>query len=243
METEGFQEAYEDERGICRASVVLRCAWTDRHSLVSDICGQRRTWPYTVAGPQPKATTASIVPVLTGAVTTQQTMDFSEALVTVNYTTAIEDVVSESIEPTVEFITLDHKAFCWGSGNGTALTEKEAPGRLMRDMNFVRNEIDQSTLPLSLITLVGTVNNAAIVGSILNFTFAPETLLYQPPVINYKRTSLGDIKFDITKKFSFKPQGWNVFYRTSTASWQRIFRRGSATAYNNFPLADQSALF
>lgn len=245
-ESKSMQESYDDDKGIMKASVVLRCAYEDRHLLVADVCGTRLPWPKGAAGAVPRALTAAIVPVETPSstvATANGLIAYEEALVTVNFTTEIKDVASESIEPTIEFLTLDHRNFAWGSGNGQPLTEEEAPGRLVRGINFVRTEYDQTLLPAELLSLIGSVNDAAVTGSILSLTFATETLLYAPPSITYKQDSTNTVKFEVVKKFTYNQNGWNAYYRGSSASFQRIYRRGSSTPYNNYPVADLSTLF
>lgn len=237
-------ESYDDERGILRASVQLRCVYGDRHALVADICGTRRQWPKGAAGQVPRAATASIVPVVSPHDTLAvdgEILIYKEALVTINYTTEIVDVISESIEPTAEFVTQDYKLFRWGSANGDPLREEEAPGKLVRGINFVRTELNLSTIDASLLSLVGSINQSAIIGTLLSFTFAAETLLYAPPTISYKKDSTNVIKFDVTKKFSYNQNGWNKFYRPYSGAYERIYIAGGGQ-YDNYPVADLSGL-
>lgn len=244
-------EAYEDFRGIMRASVTLRCKWSERHSLVADICGNRRAWPKGAAGLIPKAMTASIVPVPTtedpSGVTVggefNHTIVYGEALVTVNYSTEIVDVVSESIEPFAEFITLDHRFFRWGAGDGFWLREEEAPGKLVRGINFVRNELDVKP-PFSndLLDLVGFTNEQPITAQILGRVFDTETLLYAPPVLTYKKDSTGLVKFDITKKFTFNQNGWNKYFRPFTGQYEEIYLAGANDPYKNYPVGNLTPL-
>lgn len=245
-EAGSVSENYDDARGVMKASVQLRCAWADRHDLVADICGNRLAWPKGAAGLVPTAATAGIVPVMTPGTPEagdQQEVIYGEALVTINYTTEFVDVVSEAIEPTTEFLTLDYRGFRWGSGSGLQLREEEAPGKLVRGINFVRNEVDKTSLPSNLLSFIGHCNQSAVVGSILNLTFPAETLLYAPPSINYKKDSSGAVKFDITKKFTYNEQTWNKFFRPQIGVYQRIYAAGSSTPYYNYPVSDISGLF
>ncbi len=238
------QESYDDERGTLKASVTLRCAWENRHLLVSDICGNRLPWPKGSLGVIPLARTAAIMPVQTPGepfARSLQEMIYGEALVTIQYTTELVDVVVESIEPTAEFITLDHKWFRWGGPTGAQLREEEAPGRLVRGINFVRTKNDQSSMAPELMSLIGQVNNATVVSTLLGFSYPAETLLYAPPQINYKKDSGGVSKFDVTTKFTYNEHGWNQFFRSSTGTWQRIYLAGGAQ-YDSYPLANFAPL-
>jgi len=242
-----MNESYDDDRGIMKASVQLRVAYSQRHNLVAAICGTRMNWPKGAAGAVPRAFTASIVPVETPstieAAVTNGLIAYDEAIVTVNFTTEIKDVASESIEPYTEFITLDHHNFAWGSGNGPMLKEEEAPGKLIRGINFVRTEYDQTTLAPELLSLMGHVNNAPITGSILALTFPTETLLYAPPVITYKQDSTNINKFEVVKKFTYSQNGWNVYFRGATNAYTAIYKRGSGAQYKSYPVASLSPLF
>lgn len=224
-------ENYDDPRGVMKASVQLQCAWSDRHALVRDICGNRLDWPHSTGGPVPKAATASIAPMLTpdSPAADGQSIKYGQALVTINYTTEIVDLITEAIEPTAEFITLDYRRFRWGANDGPVLTEDEAPGLLVRGINFVRTELQvQLPIPDAVFDLVGYVNSDPYSGSVIEKTFAAETLLYAPPSINVGFNSSGQHSAQVTKKFTYKPQGWNKFFRPLTNSWVDIYVAGGA---------------
>lgn len=237
-------ESYDDNRGIMKASVTLRCAYGDRHDLVKSICGARLPWPKGAAGVVPLAQTALIVPVITpGTATLDELIDYGEALVTINFSTEIVELASESIEPYAEFQTLDHRWFWWGpvavGSSGVIpdpLREEEAPGRLNRGINYVRTDIDVSgPLSSSLTDLVGYVNSDVVNWSLLGFTSAAETLLYSPPQITYKIDSTNVIKFTVVKKFTYNPNGFNTYFRGKTGTWSPIYVAGTATPYKSYP--------
>lgn len=243
-EADSQQESYDEDRGLMSASVTLRCAYADRHLLVADICGNRKAWIKGAAGVTPKAASASIKPVLSPDQTMAvdgQILVYLEALVTINFNTKITELASESIEPTAEFLTLDHKWFRWGPipGSGfpdyNVLREEEAPGKLMRGINFVRNDIDVSgPLDSAIVDNVGCVNSDTVTWSLLGFTSAPETLLYAPPSITYKIDSSNVTKYNVTRKFTYKPEGWNVYYRAATGNYQPIYIAGTVTPYKSY---------
>lgn len=220
-------ENYDDKLGLMSAEVTLRCAYTDRHLLVADVCGNRRAWPNGAAGATPLACTASIVPVMTssgGTTPDAQTINLGQALVTIHYTTQITDVLSESIEPTVEFQKIDHRWFRWDAANGDELREEEAPGVLFRGMNLSRHLYDvYPPLSTDLFDLVGSTNSTPYVSALLERTFDTDTLLYGAPVISRKVDSSNQTKYDIEKKFTYNPNGWNTFFRTKTATWSNIY--------------------
>lgn len=234
------QETYNDDLGLMTASVQLQCAYTDRHALVADICGNRRAWPKGAAGIVPKAATASITPIETpgGSALGDELITYGRALVTINYTTKIVELASESIEPYSEFLTLPHYQFRMGSGGGRQLDEQEAPGRQMRGISFVRTDLDVSSpLSSSLIDLVGYVNSDSITWSLLGLTSPPDTLLYQPPQISYKIDSTNVIKYTVVKRFTYNPNKFNWYYDSRTAAWQQIYVQGASSPFLSYPSA------
>lgn len=220
------------------ASVVLRCAYSDRLSLMDDILGTPRAWPRSGYTLPPHAVSCACKPDLTKYTVSSQEIIYEDALVTVNYSTEISDLVSESLEPNNEFITLDYRRFCWGAPNGPNLIEGEAPGKLLRGLNIVRTIYKMATVPAVVLAVSG-VNDVPYVSSLLGLTFPAETLLYEPGNLSRTFTTLGTEGFTTTLKFSYRQYGWNKFWRADTQTWSRIYLRGGA-AYNSFPLVDYS---
>lgn len=230
------QENYSEINGVMTASVTLRCTWANRHVLVQDVVGNKRQWPKG-GFVLPLAHAAAIVPVITPGAVPQdgQEIIYGDALVTINYSSIVTDLVSHSIEPTAEFITLDYRRFRWGAADGLPLAEEEAPGLLMRGLNLVVTEMEVfPPLPANYLTAPGSVNNAAVSSALLGLTFGAETLLFAPPSISMSRNTLGQVKTQVVKKFTFKPQGWNVYYRAITNSWESIFIADGAE-FKSFP--------
>lgn len=222
------------------ASVVLRCAYADRLALMDDLLGFPRVWPRSGYTLPPSAISCACKPDLTKYTQSSQEIVYEEALVTVNYSTEVQDLVSESLEPTQEFITLDYRRFCWGSPNGPNLIEGEAPGKLIRGLNIVRTLYKKTTVPAAVLATTG-VNNVAYSSNLLGLTFPSETLLYEPGNLSRTFTTLGTEGFTVTVKFSYRQHGWNKFWRADTQQWTRIYLRGGAQ-YNSYPLVDYSSL-
>lgn len=234
------QEGYDVDGGPT-ASVTLRCAWADRWDLVADIVGGSLPWPHFTGTYPPLARSAGVKPVPTHYTAVDQSIVYPEALVTVNYSTKNVDLVSESLDPTVEFLTLDFKRFRWASASGDPLIEAEAPGRLMRGLTLTRKYSRiAGPLPATILTECGKVNTAAYASSLLGLTFAAETLLYTPPHLDRTIKSDGDEGWNITFKFMYLPQTWNKFWRAKTQAYESIYIAGGAL-YRNYPLGDFSA--
>lgn len=234
-------EDFDIETGMS-AQVTLRCAWNDRHALAADILGNSRIYPGTGFASPPQAATASIVPGGECAVTVGQGLVYDHALVTVGYSTKIKDLISESLEPNIEFITQDFERFRWGAADGDPLLKGEAPGKQYRSMNLVRTLYNLSAMPAAVLTAIGEVNEDEYTSAILGFTFDPETLLYQPPQLSRVIRTNGSDGWTLTMKFSYKPQGWNKYWRAKTQDWDSIFLVDPPGEYKNYPLGDFATL-
>lgn len=221
------------------ASTTLRCDYLDRYALVADIIGNQRPYPHIRNGP--RAATASIVPFPASATTGGQGLIYQDALVTIGYSMESKDFVSESLEPTAEFLKLDHKGFRWGARDGEPLLEAEAPGRLTRGLNLVRTLFFvRGPLPAELLTSVGKVNSGAYISRFLNLSFPTETLLYGAPVLSRTITTSEIEAWTITLKFMYKPDGWNRFWRQKTQDYAKIFI-ANGVEYKNYQLGNFSA--
>lgn len=221
-------------------SVTLRCAWADRYDLVDDLLGNGRTWPHGSFTNAPRAQSASIAPDKTAYTATGQCIVYNDALVTVTYGTEHEDLVSESLEPTADFITLDWRRFRWSSDVGDPLIEGEAPGKLRRGLNIVRTLYKIATPPTQLLTQIGNVNPSTYTSSLLGLSFAAETLLFTPPTMSRTIRTDGTEGWTINMKFMYKPETWNKYWRAKTSSYEHIYN--GTGVYRSYALGNFSDL-
>lgn len=237
-------ETYNSETGA-ECSVVLRCAFADRHALVEDIVGGRMGWPHGTYVKPPQAFSASIKPASSQAgLTVSQSIEVPDALVTVNYSSKIEDLVSDSLEPSTEFLTQQFELFCWGSATGDPLVEAEAPGRLVRGFNLVRKLLRvDPPLPAVLLDGPGGINDAAYTSTLLGLTFPVETLLFGNPSIERTIKTDGSATTNITLKFTYKKQGWNKYWRAKTQTFDSMFVRDGAEYKSYEPIDFSSVLY
>ena len=231
------------------ATVTLQCAWSIRHAVVQDILANRRLWPYSVGIDGPRATNATVSPLPSSGSPTLdgQGIIYTDALIEVEYSTMAEaDLVSESLEPSMDMIALDFKKFRWDEPEGDPLEEDEAPAFQLFRGQLVRKFFKVAPpLPTSLLTLQGKTNEADYTSSALGITFPIETLLYMPPVMERTITTAGVQGWDITIKFQINWTGWNKFWRADEQTWSEMYVRGkNATApatddpYKNYPTGD-----
>jgi len=228
--------------GSFTASVQLKVAWADRIALMQDLIGS--VWPYASAwGKPPVCNSAGVVPFPAEGVENGQAITYEHAIVTAQYSTdEDQDLITESLEPVVEFITLDPKRFRWGASSGDPLLEGEAPGRQMRSLNLVRTMKRLASVPVAVRDLAGCVNDTAYNSTRLGINFAAETLLYAGPQMSNTITTSGDQGWDLTVKYAYQPQGWNQYFRTKTGDFEEIVEVYDGTPYKSYPPEDFSTL-
>jgi hypothetical protein len=222
------------------ASVQLMCAWNDRHLLAADIVGFARDWPHGTGIIKPQATSAAIEPFESAGSRDDQAMAYEHALVTVNYTIddrSPADLASESIEPSVEYITVDHRRFRWGSATGPPILEQEAPGKPIYSIALVRTIYNLPSIPASILTLPGTCNQSSYSSDILGLTFPAESLAFMSPSMQRTITIDGDKGWTLTLKWAFREGGWNQFWRpqlnSGAGGWQALHVAGQSGPYKN----------
>lgn len=175
-------------------------------------------------------------------------MAYKEVVITVNWeppsdeNPETEDLINESIEPTTEFLTLDHEDFRWGSSTGDKLQEAEAPGKLVRGLDYVVTQYQVRRLPSAILSLTGCCNSMPFRTWTLGWSFGAETLLYQPPTLSRKITTDGADAWQVTHRLSYRSTGWNRFWRSKTQSWESIYHKDGGL-YKNFPLGNFQMLF
>lgn len=147
------------------------------------------------------------------------------------------DATSESLEPSAEFITLDHKGLVWGADDGPPLKEAEAPGKLIRTFDYVKTFFGLEELPTSMLTYVGSCNEFEVTAVSLGLTFPAQTLLFNPPTASRTTNSEGEGKWDLTYRLTYRPDTWNKFWRQESDDFDEIWHAGG-TQYFNFPLID-----
>ena len=209
----------------------LKCAWTDRDTLAREILGE--TYPYNSIGAM--AMEAYPEPIKGEALAVGASADMSsyaEAVVVVKYSTqgASEvvsgNLISEWLETSIDFKTLDHRGLQWGVGGGAeALFPAEAPGRIEPTIDYVLLYHELSAVPSSVVTHTGLVNASAVTAYLMGLTFAPETLLYLGAQVGRSITTAGSTGFSVKHRFRFKGNdghGWNWFWDQRTHGYSQI---------------------
>ena len=246
------------------ASVRLRGPWSSRHAVTAELLGVALNWPYVPIGAI--ASRIGIKPVQDGAFTTDADglIQYEEAIVEVFFSvneagrldqatdpTSGEKVLfTESLEPTIEYTSLDHKEFRWGDANGRVLNEHEAPSRRRRGMNLIRSIFGMPAISSAALDLIGKTNDTAYVSATLGLEFPAETLLWIPPTSQRSVTLNSLLSSDVQRgwnfvfKWNFKKAGHNKEWNSAKsggADYDVIWDTVTEQVFKQFPPADMSA--
>lgn len=231
------------------AQVTLRCTWANRYLLMADILGNYRPWPYS-AGLYPSG--ASFIAGRESYTGNGQGMDYEDANIQFSYgipgSKDIPDpttLASESLEPTVEFLTQDPRNYKWETASANPnvsqkLKEGEEPGKLHRGLRLVRTLYNLTAINSNILTLPGKVNSTSYVSALLGLTFPADTLLFIPPQISRTYTTAGASAWTVQLGWEYKENGWNKYWRQETQAWDYIKVVATDTRYYSYPQASQS---
>ncbi len=224
----------------------LICAWSLRHTLAANLLrGQGALYE-----PQPlipvRAIRVGIQPVPAEQRGVGSVALYEKSRLTVEYGRPEKNtslLISESLEPAVEYLTLDFEDFRWAADATKTLQENEAPGKAHYSAYYVITRYEVAVIPLAVLNLMDTVNQYPVVAPTLGLTFGAETLLYSPPVMS-RNITVDEIEaWNLTFRFAYKKTGWNVFFRQETGEHERIYHESDlVNPHLNHQLADFSPL-
>ena len=245
-ELEDSPQEHWGRGGAFEATRLLKCVWDDRVTLAAELRGQRfaegairiRTLPHEY--PQNTTVRAFVVDVtcrgmggIRAAPADDQVQEYEHALLTVKYAVPDYDLgapsdpeetfFEESIEPVVEFITLSSRNLFWDQAQTVKVGEGERPGRLRLLVNWIFTDEFVGTIPSTVLSLLGKVNDAQLIAPRFGLTFGPETLLYNPPRLSRQFNDEGERAWQIRYSFTYNPDGWNTFYKDGTNQAQPIY--------------------
>ena len=239
------------------ATCQFKCAWADRYDVMNYFAyGSGQMYPRWNIPARVRGIGCVPFGAATGTlldVVGQKLMQYEHALVTVQFVldsqtpkgSGNEDLISESIEPTAEFQTISPFGLVWES-DFSGLTPEEAPGILRRGLNFCLTRYNVPYVPTAILSLAGCCNAAPVACRYLGLTFPAETLLFSPPQMQQKISTEGASPWTLNFRFSFKPHGWNKFWRSETGQWEAIYRHvvsgGGDVEIKPFPPGDFSQI-
>lgn len=246
------------------AEVTLRCAWANRFKVVYDI--YYRNVSYADA-PDCLFASASILPTKARGEDLIESdpvdvIKYSEALITVKYSTAEIDAKKlrvETLEPAIEFMVLPYTQFQWGQAADTddrALQPREAPGRQVVMWKYAIQWLQQDVVPPEFWSAAGKVNYQSYTSPAWNRDFATQTMMYTPGPIKrswtYKPFNVNpgaDVKpkpgWDYLCNYKVNPFTWNRYYRADkvlgaglpdTDRFVTIYRKTPEEVYEGYPM-------
>lgn len=160
-----------------------------------------------------------------------------------------EASIGETLDFSVEAMTLDHNLYEWSTGENRALNAQEAPfiPRVRQEYKVIRTQ--QSSIPPEVLTLPGKINDAIITPVQLNpdatptFTYAIHTLLCMSPQIAYSIDPVGAMRFDITWPMIYREETWRKFWRGDIGDFDTIRRKIDGTLFEFPEEADFAPIF
>jgi hypothetical protein len=245
--TEGF-----DDKGF-RAERQLVCAWADRFDLQDQLLGQAvidQTGNTTYIRPSDYPHKPGLAYAISAAAEpfsgkclpaggNLNLASYTQALVRVQYGSRTgaggggggdgggEPFIEETVEPFAEFLTYSPVGLHWGSNLGPLLKDDEAPGKLIKGFNWNYTRHRMLTIPVVYWNLISKVNDSPITSLTLGITFPAETLLFNPPRLARQVTSIGSstygVAWTVSLLMTYKPDGWNKFWRGQDNGWQSIY--------------------
>ncbi len=190
------------------------------------------------------------------SLSTKPKIKYEHAQLTVEYqlinTTTTEEgereSTQETLRPSAEFITLPGKELYWDPTQTELLTDEDAPGQLVRLMEWVYSIAPSIRIPDETLDLLGKVNDAELVSSeILTtsgpLTFAAETLLYNGPSLGRRVVGTSEYSWRTELVFLWRQNGWNKFPHlvNNEIIWQNIYD-GSGNIVKPYTPADLTPL-
>ena len=228
-------EKWDAEAGFT-ATRVLQCDYDYRLLLAGLLISPPGELYENAAIPVRARSVESIVPLegkISAGDVAGRVAHYEKAILTVRYDaqgpSGQNDLFSESIDPTAEFLTIDPKDYKWP--DGVAVSDEEAPGKLFRGLDYVLTLYNVIYIPSAVFSLCGKVNDAAVTASTLNRTFPAETLLYNPPTATRKviydaETGKFEGAWQLVIRLSYNPNTWNKVWRAKTQKWERMQKDG-----------------
>ena len=247
---DGIEEMLDVQNIGFQARRTCLVAWDDRWTFINE--KMLTAWPYHNVNAycvQGKAKPFPDSKTLDGG---GGLLDFDKALVTLFYTSNIRELTAgvigwERLRGATDSFALKmpSSALFWNSAAGTAVATGDAPSYVtFPGMTYERGYIGLSSFPTAVITLLGGVNNAALVSLTLGVTFAAETIRYADFASDRQISPSGGNTWKATYFHHYKPnvdsggtaRGWNWFWNPAVNNFQPVYLASGVQAKPNFPV-------
>jgi len=244
--------SYRAEGGVV-AERIFEVDWADRLTFADELRGTVgpviRTRPATFPGMDWMFCVDVAVEGSGRVLGTSDVIAYDKAKVTARYEPGEFDegddrlLVTESLEPSVEFLTMPSEGLFWDNAQEEPIAPEEAPGKLHIELAWIYTKHEVLELPAATLTLLGHVNQVAMRSPTLGLTFAAETLLYHIRPLVREITTEGVQAWTVTYVFNYNPPGWNKYYRPSeedgdgTPVWQSMYD-DTGDVWKQYPTGD-----
>lgn len=244
--TEGF-----DAQGF-HATRRLKCAWSDRLTLASMLVGQTlgqtgtpgsQTIVVVLPHQYPHYPAASCRAVEIGPLVAKPSAYDAQArisqheyaVVSATYRTPEAGegdpqdtdtiIITERLDPSVEFITVASNNLSW-EPSAEPIDPVEAPGIPVRLLDYTVSVTGIASFDANAVLQSGVCNSIAVLAKTLNVTFPAETLLYHGFFPTRTWTTAGAQLWAGDFRFTYKPSGWNKFWRAGYQTPQTMYAAG-----------------
>lgn len=246
--TEGF-----DAQGF-HATRRLKCLWQDRLTMASMLIGQTlgqtgnpgsqtivvvlpHQYPHYPAASCRSVEIAPLIPKPTAADAQGRISQHEHAILTAAYRTPDAGegdpqdsdtvIFTERLDPSVEFITVAANNLTW-EPSGEPIDPVEAPGIPVRMLDYTLSVSGIASFDPAAVLQAGVCNSIAVLAKTINVTFPAETLLFHGFFPTRTWTTAGAQLWAGDYRFTYKPSGWNKFWRAGFATPQPIYANGVA---------------
>lgn len=241
-----------------QATRRLRCSWSDRFTLYSQllggVVGNQIYLPHPLPGRSSlNAREATIEPWgdMLATLQDEREAEYDSAVLTVTYRADQDDQpddpvnqLSETLDGWSEFVSItgpDGQLY-WDDQHTQSVGPDATAGKLVLGAEYVVTNFHVKAIKREVATFTGKTNVSAVRANLLGITFDAETLLYQPPSLTRTTDSDGVKDWKVTKKFSYREAGWNKLWRPDTGTFEPVYTVGSTTPVKLYETADFSKL-
>ncbi len=115
--------------------------------------------------------------------------------------------ITENLEPSAEFLTIPTEKLFFDTGAAEPIDA--SPAFILVAIDWVYTIHNLKKVPPGTFDLIGKSNKLAHESKKFERTFAPETLLFNPPSLDPRINTDGEQRYTITYRMTHRPVGWN----------------------------------
>lgn len=234
-----FSVTFAEEKGYPRETDsvagflgerLLRCAWADRHTLITELTRPDNwQWPYV----DTPAYVTAVATVPNGKITQGAAAglaSYPDALIHVKYTSGFvkggTTLISERLTMGTQALSMDPHYLRWNVGANANLTHIETPHVPMGVLGYHRTYHHQATITPLALSMLRTCNDGAYYCPVLNLTFGDECMRYAGVSAEAATVTTGKILWNVTLSFAAREVSWNKFWSAADAAFYEVLDPG-----------------